>query len=355
MSASIETMTSKERTVAALSGKPYDRIPVNLLISDHAARVIGVSVGEYNNSAQLLAKGQIAAWRKYGSDLVNTGPGLSGIPEAIGSKVAFPDSTPYIAEFVIKEEADLDRLKIPDPEKDGRLPLFLEAGAIVVREVGDQVPVSMTTSGPFTTAANIRGTDIFLRDLHKNPEFAHRLLRFATESIVRFAERAIQVGVRPGLADPTSSGTLISPRQFREFALPYLKETVQRITAFAGGAPSLHICGNTSKIWEDMVDTGAGVLSLDDMVDIGEARARVGDKVALLGNVRPTAVMFLGTPDDVRDNAKECLAKAWDSPKGYILGLGCGLPIDTPPENLHALVQAARDYGRWPLDPARFQ
>jgi len=355
MSASIETMTSKERTVAALSGKPYDRIPVNLLISDHAARVIGVSVGEYNNSAQLLAKGQIAAWRKYGSDLVNTGPGLSGIPEAIGSKVAFPDSTPYIAEFVVKEEADLDRLKIPDPEKDGRLPLFLEAGAIVVREVGDQVPVSMTTSGPFTTAANIRGTDIFLRDLHKNPEFAHRLLRFATESIVRFAERAIQVGVRPGLADPTSSGTLISPRQFREFALPYLKETVQRITAFAGGAPSLHICGNTSKIWEDMVDTGAGVLSLDDMVDIGEARARVGDKVALLGNVRPTAVMFLGTPDDVRENAKECLAKAWDSPKGYILGLGCGLPIDTPPENLHALVQAARDYGRWPLDPARFQ
>lgn len=355
MSASIETMTSKERTAAALSGKPYDRIPVNLLISDHAARVIGVSVGEYNNSARLLAKGQIAAWRRYGSDLVNTGPGLSGIPEAIGSKLAFPDSTPYIAEFVVKEEADLDRLKIPDPEKDGRLPLFLEAGAIVVREVGDQVSVSMTTSGPFTTAANIRGTEIFLRDLHKNPEFAHRLLRFATESIVRFAERAIQVGVRPGLADPTSSGTLISPRQFREFALPYLTETVRRITAFAGGPPSLHICGNTSKIWEDMVATGAGVLSLDDMIDIGEAKARVGDKVALLGNVRPTAVMYLGTPDDVRENARECLAKAWDSPKGYILGLGCGLPIDTPPENLHALVRAARDYGRWPLDPARFK
>jgi uroporphyrinogen decarboxylase len=91
------------------------------------------------------------------------------------------------------------------------------------------------------------------------------------------------------------------------------------------------------------------------MVDIGEAKVRVGDKVALLGNVRPTTVMYLGTPDDVRDNAKECLAKAWDSPKGYILGLGCGLPIDTPPANLHALVQAAREYGRWPLDPARFQ
>jgi uroporphyrinogen decarboxylase len=355
MSASIETMSSKERTVAALTGKPYDRIPVNLLISDHAARVIGVTVGEYNKSAQLLAKGQIAAWRAYGADMINTGPGLAGIPEAIGSTIAFPDSTPFVADFAVKQESDLDRLKVPDPERDGRLPLFLEAGSIVVREVGDQVPVSMTTSGPFTTAANIRGTETFLRDLHKNPDFAHRLLRLATESIVRFAEKAIQVGVRPGLADPVASGTLISQRQFRAFALPYLKETVERIAAFAGAPPSLHICGNTTKIWGDMADTGVSVLSLDDMIDIGEAKTAVGDRVALLGNIRPTEVMFLGGPDDVRQNVRECLSKGWDTPKGYILGLGCGLPIDTPPENIHALVQAAREYGQWPLDPSRFQ
>ena len=355
MSAFIETMSSRERSVAALTGKPYDRIPVNLLISDHAARVIGVTVADYNNSAQLMAKGQIAAWLAYGADMVNTGPGLAGIPEAIGSRLAFPDNTPFVTDYAVKDESDLDHLKVPDPEKDGRLPLFLEAGSIVVREIGDQVPVSMTTSGPFTTAANIRGTETFLRDLHKNPEFAHRLLRLATESIVRFAEKAIQIGARLGLADPVASGTLISQRQFRAFALPYIKETVERITAFAGVPPSLHICGNTAKIWGDMADTGVAVLSLDDMIDIGEAKTAVGERVALLGNIRPTEVMYLGGPDDVRRNAKECLSKGWDTPKGYILGLGCGLPIDTPPENIHALVQAAREFGRWPLDPARFQ
>lgn len=347
-----ETMTSSERTAAALTGKPYDRIPVNLLISDHAARVIGASVGEYNNSAELMARGQIAAWRRYGMDMVNTGPGLSGIPEAIGSRVAFPDSTPYVAEFAVREEADLDRLRVPDPYRDGRLPLFLDAAQIVIREIGDQVPVSMTTSGPFTTAANIRGTELFLRDLHRNPAFVHRLLRFASESVIAFATAAAEAGVRIGLADPTASGTLISARQFREFALPYLKEVVAAISA-AGAAPSLHICGNTRKIWQEMADTGAGVLSLDDAVDMGEAREQVGGRVALLGNIRPTASMYLGTPDDVRANAKECLAKGWDSPKGYILGLGCGLPIDTPPENILALVDAARSYGRWPMDPER--
>lgn len=349
-----ETMTSKERTIAALTGKPYDRIPVNLLISDHAARVIGVTVGDYNKSARLMAKGQVAAWRRYGADNVNTGPGLIGIAEAIGSKIAFPDSTPYVADHVVKEEGDLDRLMVPDPERDGRLPLFLEAATIVLKEVGDQVPLNMTTSGPFTTAAGIRGTERFLRDLHKNPEFAHRLLRLATDSIIRFAAAAINVGARIGLADPTASGTMISPRQFRAFVQPYLQEVVTAITSIAGAAPSLHICGNTSKIWPEMAATGVSVLSLDDAVDLAKAKVLVGDRVALLGNIRPTAVMYLGSPDDVRANARECLEKGWDNPKGYILGLGCGLPIDTPSENIDALVGAARKYGRWPLDPKRF-
>lgn len=349
----IETMTSKERVVAALTGKPYDRIPVNLLISDHAARVIGVTVGEYNNSAKLLAQGQIAAWRRYGADNVNTGPGLTGVAEAIGSTIAFPDSTPYVADHVVKAESDLDRLKVPDPERDGRLPLFLEAATIVLREIGDQVPLAMTVAGPFTTAAGIRGTERFLRDLHKNPAFSHRLLRLATDSTIRFAEAAIRVGGRIGLADPTASGTMISPRQFREFAQPYLTEVATAVTRAAGAGPSLHICGNTSKIWPEMADTGVSTISLDDAVDLAEAKAQVGDRVALLGNIRPTAVMYLGTPDDVRADVRDCLAKGWDNPKGYILGLGCGLPIDTPSENIDALLDAARTYGRSGYSPSQ--
>jgi uroporphyrinogen decarboxylase len=114
------------------------------------------------------------------------------------------------------------------------------------------------------------------------------------------------------------------------------------------------MCGNTSRIWKEMADTGAGVLSLDNAIDLARAKVEVGHRVPLLGNVHPTEVMYLGTPDDVRANVRACLAKAWDTPKGYILGLGCGLPIDTPPENILALVDAAREYGRWPLDPERF-
>ena len=337
-----DLMTSRERFVAALTGKPYDRIPVFLLMSDHAARVIGVTVGEYQKSAELMAKGQLEAWRLYGMDLINTGPGLSGIAEAIGCKLAFPDNTAYVVEQPVNTRDDLDRLKIPDPFRDGRLPLFLEATRKVLDEVGASVPVSLTTAGPFTTAANIRGADQLLRDLRRDPEFVHRLLRFSTDSTIPFVREVIALGARVSLAEPVASGTLISAKAFREFALPYLRDLIDAIKAFTGGAgPSLHICGDSSKIWPEMADSGASVLSLDDQVDLADARAAVGDRVALIGNITPTATMVLGTPADVRANAEECFAKGAGNPKGYILGLGCALPINTPPENVHALIDAA--------------
>jgi uroporphyrinogen decarboxylase len=99
-----------------------------------------------------------------------------------------------------------------------------------------------------------------------------------------------------------------------------------------------------------MADCGAGILSLDDEVDLADARVAVGDRVALVGNIRPTATMVQGTPNDVRRNAIECLLKGAGNPKGYILGLGCGLPINTPFENIKTLVASAREYGRWPID-----
>lgn len=349
-----ETMTSRERLVAALTGRPYDRIPVNLLISDHAARVIGVTVGEYQNSARLMAHGQVTAWRLYGHDAINVGPGLTGIPEALGCRLGFPDSTPFVEGPAVSNPEDLDRLRIPNPWSDGRLPLFLEAAELVLCETRDEVVITMTTAGPFTTAAHLYGTERFLRELYRNPELVHRLLRIATDSIVTFAKAAVKVGARINLADPTASGTLISAGQFRRFVYPYLKEAVAAIAAFAGAPPGLHICGQTTRVWQEMADTGAGLLSLDDVVDLAAAREQVGDRVALLGNIRPTGSMYLGTPADVWENARECLAQAWDAPKGYILGLGCGLPIDTPAQNVHALVAAARELGRWPLDPGRF-
>lgn len=89
------------------------------------------------------------------------------------------------------------------------------------------------------------------------------------------------------------------------------------------------------------------MLSLDDQVDLAEARAKVGDRVGLIGNITPTAA-WPTAAQATSAQSRECFEKGVGNPKGYILGLGCALPINTPPENVHALFDAA-----WELSAER--
>ncbi|HWR41164.1 MAG TPA: uroporphyrinogen decarboxylase family protein [Patescibacteria group bacterium] len=352
-----DEMTPKERMQAVLTGKPFDRVPCSVQVTNQAGKQIGIKHWECYYSAEKTVQTQLAALRIFGVESVGTGPGLQGIAEAVGAKVVYPreENTQYISEHALKDYRDLGQLEIPQPWKQTRLAVHLMSLHRLVEMVGDKVPVISNVAGPFTTAANIRGTEQFMRDLYQNPEFAHQLLQFALDSTVAYVKEASGLGAKINVADPTASPTLISPGQFREFAFPYLRNLIQLSKQLTGQAPSLHICGNTRKIWQDMADTGAAVLSLDDTVDLEAAKLAVGDRVALLGNVKPTQTMYLGTPEDVRRDAKGCLRRAHDNPKGYILALGCGLPMTAPAENIHALFQTAREIGQYPYDTGAFQ
>ena len=350
-----DRMTPKARLAAFVAGEPYDRVPCGAMLSEHAAIVSGVTVAEYHHSADLMARGQIAAYRTYGHDGVVVGTGLAGVAEAAGSLISFPEyATPYVSDYVVKDRADLDRLEVPDGASGGRYAIILEAASRMAAELGDEVPVSVQVAGAFSTASNLRGAESFMRDIARDPEFAHRLLEYALAATLAFVREAVRLPVAIGVGDPVASGSLISPKVYRDFALPYQRRLIAEIVAATGRPPVLHICGNTRRNWELMAETGAGVLSLDNVIDLAEAKAAVGDRIIISGNVRPTETMYLGTPETVEENVRECLRKAWDSPAGFILSVGCGMPITTPADNVHALVRAARKYGQYPYDPALF-
>ncbi|MBU3129208.1 uroporphyrinogen decarboxylase family protein [Clostridium tagluense] len=350
-----DDMTPKERIEAMTHGRPFDRVPCNIFIGDHAATIIGAKVSDLNFSSEKFLYGQLAANKKYGIESTGVSPGLAGIAEALGSKLVFPDhGAPYVREYGIKDILDLERLSIPDPVKAGRFAFVLETAEKLVDEFGREIPVSVEVPGPFTSAGNLMNIGKILRDTRKNPEFVHRILRLVTDTTIAFIKQASKLDVSIGIAEPSASGTLISHGMFETFALPYLIEIVDTIKALGKGSPYLHICGNTKKIWTLMADTGAGALSLDDVIDLEDAKKTVGDRVILIGNVKPTATMYLGKPIDVERDAKECLKKSYDNPKGYVLALGCGFPIDTPPENIHALRGAAIKYGKYPYEPELF-
>jgi Uroporphyrinogen-III decarboxylase len=350
-----DEMTPKERIEAMLSGKTFDRVPCNISIGDHIATLIGAKVSELHLFPDKFIEGQIAANERYGIEGSWIGPGLGGIAEALGSKLTFPDhGAPYVSEFAIKDDEDLYRLSISNIKEAGRFSIVLETTEKLVNRFGNEIPISVEVPGPFTSAGNLRGIEKLLRDTRKNSEYVHKILRLVTDTTIEFIKEAAKIDASFGIADPSASGSLIGKNIFEQFAMPYLKEVVDTIKSLGKDAPYLHICGNTKNIWSLMADTGAGSVSLDDEIDLEEAKNLVGERVALIGNVKPTETMYLGTPEDVERDAKSCLRKAYDNPKGYVLSLGCGFPIDTPPENIIALRDTARKYGRYPYNPELF-
>lgn len=349
-----DQMTPLERVTAFMTGQPYDRIPCNPSLGNHAATIAGLTVAEYQNSAAKMAGAQIFAYQTYGHDFVGLGPGHTGVAEALGTGLAFPDdSTPFVRDFALQDTIDLSGLTIPDPLKAGRFPLFLEALDIVTERLGHEVPIGFVIGGPMSAAYSLRGAEALMKDLYVRPEFVHELLDLCVKGTIPLLKEVAVRGAGIVIVDPVSSGSLIGPGFFRQFSLPYLKQLIDAIREFAT-PPVLHICGDTRKILGEMAETGAGGLSLDNAIDLAEAKRQVGSQVMIIGNVNPAESMYNGTPELVRLDVKNCMKKAHDSPKGYLLGLGCELPIKTPPENVHALIDAARIYGKYPYDTELF-
>lgn len=143
------------------------------------------------------------------------------------------NSTGYIDDCLVKNAADFERLSIPDPCGNRSLSIYLEALAILVREVGDEVPIGFTIGGPVTIAAKIRGIDNLLRDFYRDKELAHRLLNFSVQCTLSLVREAAKFGVGFGIADPVASGSLIGIKHFREFALPYQRLLIDGIKEVA--------------------------------------------------------------------------------------------------------------------------
>lgn len=346
-----DEMSPMERMQAIAEGRPIDRLPFSPLVGETMASVIGTTIPKYRHSAQVMVEVETAIYKMFGQDGVGVGPGYQAPAEALGTQLIFPENEiPHVGETAIKDWDDLDGMAPVDPKRSEKLSLYLTALENLKETLGDQVPVGSFIGGPLSIAAFVRGTDHLLRDLTKNPERVHRLLQLVTDIALMYIDAVLDLECQVSIADPVASGSLISAKTFREFVKPYLKQYADRVIERTGAGPMLHICGKTTRIWRDMVETGASTLSLDNVVDMGEAKEVVGEEVCLMGNVDPVNVIAKGTREQIFAAVKDCLLKAADSPKGFILASGCQIPIGTPLENIHAFVDAARTLGRYPLN-----
>ena len=349
-----DSMTPMERAMALSKGLDVDRLPCNPNIANGVARIYGCKISEFNTDGKTLAKAQIAAYRKFGYDGVRVFTDLFTWAEAMGAKVKLPED--YTADIVgpaIEDYKDVDRLKPADPYKDGRLPVHVEAMEYLVEELGDEVPCSGGIVGPFTNAFFLVGTERMTKLMFKDPEIVHKLCEVSLQTLINYAQVVIDCGLTVTISEPMSSCTVVSPKHFREFSLPYLKRLVEYITSKGKGV-TMHICGKTDAIWKDVVNTRATGFSIDNVVDLKKCKRTVGDKIKIMGNVDPASIMYLGTEKDVKKEVINCVKQAWDSPKGYVVMSGCSLPVETPFENIEAMMEITREIG-YPIREERLE
>ena len=343
-----DSMTPVQRFAAYGRGQAIDRLPCVPIVGNTAARIVGAKVSDFRGNGKLIADAQVAAYKRFGYDVIRVFTDLYTQAEAMGARVHYPgDETAYLAGPAIESVEQIATLEPANPHKDGNLPAHLEAMTRAVDAVGNEVVVTGALTGPFTTASFLIGTETLVRLMLKNPAAVHQLCEVSLQSALAYAEAILDMGCTPSLTDAMCSTTVISPRQFREFGQPYLTRLTEFIHSHDRSV-TLHICGKTRAIWEQMCETGADCLSIDNAADLAEAKAMVGNRVRLMGNVSPSEIMLQGTPDEVRQAVRECMRKAHDNPKGLIVASGCSLPVETPFVNIDAMLNAVREIG-WPV------
>lgn len=345
-----DTMNAMERMMGYAKGEVVDHIPFSLAGGDSYAGIYGYTQKQYRESLDVQFDVAEKAKKDFCSSgmYANTALGLRGIGEAVGSTVVYPENDfDYITDFVLKDYSQLDEL-VFDPETNPFLQSKIKMAQEVKERMDGRCMVVTGGAGPISTAISIRESSLFLRDLVKRPDDAHRLMEFCVDCNLKWIRYNKEVfgNVMISMADPGTSSYLIGPKLYQIYSKPYMKKLLDGIKEITGSIPGIHICGKTKKFWPDLIDLGFPSFSVDNCEDLQELKEAVGHKMKISGNVPPVEVLKLGTIDDVIASVQECLIKGSDSPCGYSLAIGCQVPIGTPKENLLAYIYAARRYGR---------
>jgi len=273
-----------------------------------------------------------------------TGLEVAGVPyclsveaEALGCQIMWSeeiDATPQVLRTPYKTPGEIE---IPSDFLNlKRVPVILKAVDILKKNVGNKLPIVAGVTGPFSLAGHLLGIENLLKSVITDPKKVHEAVDKASEAGSAFGKALREIGADVVLiADPSASSNLISPKTFKEIVKPAIVRTAEAI----GGVTFLHICGNANPILAEMAETGVSAISIDENVDVRKAKALLGEKVKIAGNISTTNTLLLKKPDDVKEACRQALEAGVD-----ILAPGCGIAPRTPNANIKALVETARQF-----------
>lgn len=285
---------------------------------------------------------------RFGLDAAILFSDILTIPDAMGLELVLEEGIGPVFNKPIRSIAQIDSLGVPDMHSD--LGYVMDAVQVIRRELDGRVPLIGFTGSPWTLASYMvegSGSKDFRRIkglMYESPKATHKLLSVVTASVIEYLKAQVVAGAQSLMIFDTWGG-MLSTDNYKEFSLEYMAQIVAaiKLDEACKDVPVVLFTKGGGPWLELMADTGCDGLGLDWTVDLAQAKARVGDRVVLQGNMDPV-VMNTGSVE-VADHARRVLqayGKHQESDRGHVFNLGHGIQPFAKPENMQTLVETVQ-------------
>lgn len=328
---------------------PSDKVPFIPAIYEHKAWFIGETPSNVCRDAHLLTKALLAEYESVQPDALVIGIDVYNVEaEAVGCTVTYYDdggiSIPAIGPdgAIFQGLDDVASLKFPDPNKDGRMPINLEVANNIVKALGNEIPMRGAVSGPFSMAANLVGPEHLFMLTVTQPALVNDLMNFSVEVIKAYGQAFIEIGCGIVMFDSQASPELLSPAMYKEFVLTPTQNIIKYFHQLGLQHVPLIIGGNTTKILDLYLQTGANNILCDVRADAAKFLGECSKaKKSFRRNIDSTDFLT-ATPHELRERTLKYLEEAQGYP-GFIVGTGV-VPYGTPTSNLVAIREAIGEF-----------
>ncbi len=347
-------MTLKnDRLLKALLGEPVDVTPVWMM------RQAGRYLPEYRatrkqagdfltlcKTPDLACEVTMQPLRRYPFDAAILFSDILTIPDALGQGLYFVEGEGPKFRKVIRSAADVEQL--PEVNMADELSYVMDAVSVIRKELAGSIPLIGFSGSPWTLATYMiegggsKDFRIAKQFMYDSPEAMHLLLEKLADAVADYLNAQIRAGAQAVQIFDTWGG-ILSGNAYRTFSLDYMQRIVSKLQRENEGrrVPIILFTKNGGQWLESIAETGCDAIGLDWTTEIGEARSRVGSRVALQGNMDPT--ILYASPKVIRDEVATIL-KSFGPGEGHVFNLGHGITPEVNPDNVSHFVEAVHEY-----------
>lgn len=343
--------TKNDRFLRVLKNQPVDRTP--LWIMRQAGRYLPeylktrAAAGDFMTlcgTPELACEVTLQPLRRFSLDAAIVFSDILTVPDAMGLGLHFEQGEGPVFSKPVRTREQIEQLATPDPEQELRY--VMDAIRLIRHELDGSVPLIGFAGSPWTVGTYMvegRGSKEYShikRLMHADRPALHMLLDKITKTTIDYLQAQIAAGAQAIMVFDTWGGVL-SPANYREFSLAYMQAIVDALGTGSADIPVTLFTKNGGMWLADIAATGAACVGVDWTTDLADARARVGEKTALQGNLDPGALY--GTEQSIRDEVLQVL-RSYGNGHRHIFNLGHGIHQHIDPANVETMVAAVHEF-----------